>query len=60
MKVRVRMSKEEQYESRVEKFLDVVLDNVRYKKWYLGHLHVDLEIKEFNMQVLFDKVDRLR
>jgi len=47
------------YESPVEKFLDVVLDNIRYKKWYLGHLHIDKEIPDFNMRILFDDIDRL-
>lgn len=48
------------YESPVEKYLDILLDNVKYKKWYLGHLHVDLEIPECNMRILFDDIDRLR
>lgn len=49
-----------EYESRVEQFLDIVLDNVRCKKWYLGHIHIDLDIREFNMKIIFNDIERLR
>lgn len=47
------------YTSPVERFLEVVIDTVKYKKWYFGHIHVDRKIEQFNMRVLFNDVERL-
>lgn len=33
----------------VKKFLDYVLENVRFKKWYFGHYHEDMVIDNFTM-----------
>ena len=42
-----------EYSSAVEKYLDIVKDNVNYKKWYAGHLHIDRDFPDYNIRILY-------
>ena len=44
------------YESRVEKFLDTVIDQVTYEKWYAGHIHIDRELPEYKLRILYNSI----
>lgn len=39
-----------------EKFLDKVLESTKYKHWFCGHYHFDMEIPERELTVLYQKV----
>ncbi|MBQ9030301.1 MAG: metallophosphoesterase [Parasporobacterium sp.] len=45
-----------EYESRVERFLDVIIDEVQYKKWFAGHIHIDRELSAYNLRILFNSI----
>lgn len=47
------------YESRVERFLDEVIDRVEYRKWYSGHFHIDRELTDYRLQILYNQVHLL-
>lgn len=47
------------YESGVEKFLDRILHEVEYGKWYAGHIHIDRYLPEYQLQILYDEVKKL-
>lgn len=47
------------YNSGVERYLDTVLQNVKYKKWYFGHMHTDREITDFSMRILYNDIVRI-
>ena len=47
------------YESAVEQYLEIIMDTVKYKKWYLGHLHVDKTVRQFNLEILYNNIERL-
>ena len=49
-----------EYESQVEKFLDLVLKNVKYRKWFTGHLHKDRELNNINMRLIFNSVIKIK
>lgn len=44
------------YDSAVERFLDMIIDEVKYKKWYAGHIHIDREITDWNIRILYNSV----
>ena len=39
-----------------EKFLDKVLQKTVYRRWYCGHYHFDMDIKEHRLSVLYQQV----
>ena len=39
-----------------EKFLDKVLEKAVYRRWYCGHYHFDLEVKDHRLTVLYQNV----
>ena len=39
-----------------EKFLDKVLESTKYKHWFCGHYHFDMEIPNRKLTVLYQKV----
>lgn len=43
-----------------ERFLDKVLENTIYRRWYCGHYHFDMEVKDHRLTVLYQKVLDLR
>ena len=45
-----------EYESNVEKYLDEVVDNVKYKKWYAGHIHIDRDVMKYRLRLLFNSI----
>ena len=47
------------YESGVEKFLDRVLSDVEYRKWFAGHIHIDREFVNYRMRILYESVVKL-
>lgn len=44
------------YESKVEEFLDVVLREVEYKKWFAGHIHIDRELIKYNIRIVYKSI----
>jgi len=44
------------YESGVEKFLDGILEDVEYEKWFAGHIHIDRELVNYKMRILFNSI----
>ena len=44
------------YESRVERFLDTVIKEVQYEIWYAGHIHIDREISNFNLRIIYNSI----
>ena len=44
------------YESRVEQFLDTVISQVTYEKWYAGHIHIDKELPEYKLRILYNSI----
>ena len=42
----------------LNKFFDIVEDEVKYKCWYFGHFHEDLKIKD-NQTLLYQKVKKI-
>lgn len=44
------------YESRVEKFLDTVLSKVTYEKWFTGHIHINRELPDYKIKILYDNI----
>lgn len=44
------------YESRVEKFLDTVMSEVAYEKWYAGHIHIDHELPDYKLRIVYNSV----
>ena len=44
------------YNSRVEQFLDTVISGVQYRKWYAGHLHIDRELPDYRIRILFSSI----
>ena len=47
------------YESGVEKFLDRVLSDVEYRKWFAGHIHIDREFANYRMRILYESVVKI-
>ncbi|MCF0142059.1 MAG: metallophosphoesterase [Parasporobacterium sp.] len=47
------------YQSRVEQFLDVVYEKTDYTKWYCGHIHIDKELLDYRIRVLYRGVVKL-
>lgn len=48
------------YDSGVERFLDLVMENIYYEKWYAGHIHIDREFPEFKLRVVYNGVVKLK
>lgn len=44
----------------VARYLDHVLETVKYKKWFCGHMHEDVSIKQYKMRLLFKDVIMLK
>lgn len=49
-----------EYSSRVEQFLDIIIDNVDYKKWYAGHIHIDREFPDYKLRILYNSIIKLK
>lgn len=47
------------YPCRTSAFLDTVLERVEYDKWFCGHFHIDMEIAQRRMFVLYNTVHAL-
>ena len=45
-----------EYESRVERFLDIVIREVQYEKWFAGHIHIDREIQDYNLRIIYNSI----
>ena len=45
-----------EYESRVERFLDIVIREVKYEKWFAGHIHIDREIQDYNLRIIYNSI----
>lgn len=45
-----------EYESRVERFLDTVIQEVSYDKWFAGHIHIDREISNYNLRIIYNSI----
>jgi hypothetical protein len=39
-----------------EKILDQILQKTVYRRWFCGHYHFDMDIKEYRLQVLYQQV----
>lgn len=37
-------------------FLDYVVENVQYKRWFCGHFHVDREYDAFKVSILYENI----
>ena len=48
------------YESGVEKFLDLIMEHVSYDKWYAGHVHMDREFVDYRLRILYNGVVKLK
>lgn len=48
-----------EYSSQVEQFLDKVYDNVTYKKWFAGHIHIDREFREHKLRILYNSIVKI-
>ncbi|MBE6017976.1 MAG: hypothetical protein E7233_10315 [Lachnospiraceae bacterium] len=48
-----------EYSSGVEQFLDIVYDNVAYKKWFAGHIHIDREFREHKLRILYNSIVKI-
>ena len=46
------------YEKPLNQFLDTVKDTVKFKKWYFGHIHKDVEINE-QFRLLYHDIIRI-
>ncbi|MCF0228062.1 MAG: metallophosphoesterase [Parasporobacterium sp.] len=44
------------YESRVEKFLDEVIRDIEYTKWFAGHIHIDRELIKYRIRIVFNSI----
>jgi len=44
------------YESRVEQFLDVILSEITYQKWYAGHIHIDRELPDYKLRIVYNSI----
>lgn len=45
--------------SSIEKFLDEVLLITKYKKWFFGHFHKEMKIKEYRMEILYNNMIKI-
>ncbi len=48
------------YESGVEKFLDLIMEHVSYDKWYSGHVHMDREFSDYRLRILYNGVVKIK
>ena len=44
------------YESKVERFLDVILKEVDYDKWFAGHIHIDRDLTNYRIRILYNSI----
>ncbi len=47
------------YSSEVEKYLDIILENVEYTKWFGAHIHIDREFPEYKLRVLYQGIVKI-
>lgn len=47
------------YDSGVEKFLNLIIENIYYDKWFSGHIHVDREFPEYKIRILYNGIVKL-
>lgn len=47
------------YDSGVEKFLNLIIENIYYDKWFSGHIHIDREFPEYKIRILYNGVVKL-
>ena len=44
------------YNSRVEGFLNDIIRVVDYKKWFAGHIHIDRELTDYNIRIVYNSI----
>lgn len=44
------------YDSPVERFLDQILEKVTYEKWFAGHIHIDKELEDYRIRIVFNSI----
>lgn len=44
----------------VANYLDNILEMATYDKWYCGHMHKDIEFKEFKIQLLYNDIVKIK
>ena len=44
------------YDSGVEKYLDRIIDTVDYDKWYAGHIHIDRELTDYRLRIIYNSI----
>lgn len=47
------------YESPVERFLDLIMENIHFTKWFAGHLHIDRDFPEYRLRILYNGVVKI-
>lgn len=47
------------YDSGVERFLDLIMENVVFEKWFAGHIHIDREFPEYRLRILYNGVVKI-
>lgn len=47
------------YQSPVERFLNLIMENVEYDKWFAGHIHFDRDFPEYKMRILYNGVVKI-
>jgi hypothetical protein len=47
------------YDSSVERFLDLIMENVVFEKWFAGHIHIDREFPEYRLRILYNGVVKI-
>lgn len=45
--------------SRLERYLNVLIDKIQYKNWYAGHLHQDSFVAKYQLQIMYQTVKRI-
>lgn len=40
-------------------YFNVILDTVKFEKWYCGHYHEDIDFSDYNVFVRFREIDRI-
>lgn len=47
------------YESPVERFLDLIMENIQFNKWFAGHVHIDREFPEYRLRILYNGIVKI-
>ena len=43
----------------MEKFMNYIYENVKYKMWFCGHYHKDIWLSKENIQILYKNIVKL-